>query len=198
MNRFLASLCLVVLLAACQSALVADVTRFNSLPPDWAAKSFTIVPGQGQAGSLEFQHDADLVAAALTTRGLRPVPHDTPADLVVFLRYGQAGNHTEVTAYEEPGYAGYGGWGGGPWGWGYPETTYSSRTLYSVFLQVDMLDGREYRAGTRHMLFEGRAIADSTVHDVNPSMPYLVQALFNQFPGPSGGTVKVSVPTSGG
>ncbi|HLN22922.1 MAG TPA: hypothetical protein VK558_02950, partial [Patescibacteria group bacterium] len=80
------------------------------------------------------------------------------------------------------------------WDGGYPETYYSSRTLYSLFFEMEMLDGPDYRAGTKRMLFQGRAIADSSIHDVNPSMPYLIQALFDQFPGANGRTVRVRVP----
>ncbi len=200
MKRLLACLSLVLLLGACQQTMDADVTRFHTVPANYAGQSFTILPDKNQAGSLEFQHYAELVAAALQAQGLRPLPHEgPPADLVVQMHYASLGNHTDYIYDPGPywGGWGWGGWGPG-WGWGgYYDGSVSSYTLYAQMLDVEIFDGPAWRAGKREMAFEGRAVGQSEIRSLNVAMPYLVAALFRNFPGNSGQTIQVSVPIGG-
>ena len=52
-----------LMIAACAIFVKAEVSRFNSLPPDYAGKAFYIVPLKDQQGSAEFQVYARSVAA---------------------------------------------------------------------------------------------------------------------------------------
>jgi len=185
---------LLLLLSACGPAMVqADVTRFTTLPPGGGG-GVTILPDQGQKGSLEFQQYADLVAAELAQLGWRPVPASADADAVVFLHWGVGSPTTQV--WQSP--SAWGGWGGGPWYGGVYQTfpyydTYS-RTLWPKWLAVEIFDGPRWRAGERLSRFEGRAVAEGSHPAIAPAMPYLVKAMFTGFPGTSGQTVRVSVP----
>lgn len=205
MKRLALFFVLLVSLAACGPQLVSsDVTRFHSqLPPP--GQSFTILPDTDQRGSLEFQSYAEQVANALTAQGYRAISANGPtADLVVFLRYGVEPGRTEVRTTPIYGSAGY-GWGPYPhYGYGLglgmplgPDYETTTITKFTRYLAMDIYDGPGFRAGGRQKLFEGRAVSEGTGRDLVVVMPYLVRALFNNFPGPSGQTVKVQVPVEG-
>ncbi len=191
MKRAFLGTLFVLLLCGCQQRIAATVTRFNTLPPAPINQSFTIVPQGLQVGNLEFQHTAALVAAALQRYGFRPVPPggSAPADLVVLLQYGPAGARTQIIDYG-PGWYGPGRYPG----WGFPP--YDIYTLYSQFLEVDLADGPAWRRGEPRMVFQGRAFAETGVQEFNVVVPYLVQALFDRFPGISGETITVTVPVT--
>lgn len=189
MRRLLLCCLLLTALGACQPALRADVTRFYSLPPVAAGQTFAVAPDPGQAGDLEFQHYSVLLSGALQARGFPLATPDKGADVIATLHYGNVGSHTEV--YSEPGpmwgRPGWGGWHPYP-----PEIT--SLTYYSQFVDVALFDGAAWRAGERRMLYQGRALTESGARDLNISMPYLLRALFSDFPGLNGQTVRVVVP----
>jgi hypothetical protein len=44
------------------------------------------------------------------------------------------------------------------------------------------------------MVYQGRAIGDTTVNEISAAVPALVKALFTHFPGNSGQTERVVVP----
>jgi hypothetical protein len=191
MKRLALSFALVGALSACQPELQAEVTRFYSLPPPLPGKSFAISPDGPQASDLEFQHYALQVTAALQGKGLTPVAVPaTSADVVVQVHYGTYASRTEVYSDPAPmwGYAGR-GWHG----WGPPPPQINSTTIYPEYLSVDMFDGPAWRAGEKRAIFQGRVVGDSGVRDLNVAMPYLVQALFQNFPGTNGLTERVSI-----
>lgn len=80
------------------------------------------------------------------------------------------------------GYGGFGGYGFG----GYPE-------VYSVTQYNSYVDMRINRAVDNVNVFEGRAETVATTNDLTRLVPNLVTALFTNFPGNSGQTVRVRV-----
>lgn len=190
MPRF-AALLLLLLLAACGPAMVeADVTRFTTLPADGGARSFTIVPDPGQAGSLEFQHYAEMVAAQLGQRRWQPLPAGNDAAAVVLLHWGSGPPATEV--WSDPSW-GWGGWGpGGRFPDAYPPVSVS--TVWPKWLAVEVVDGPDWRAGTKRVIWQGRATTSGSRPAIAPVMSGLVRALFKDFPGRNGETVRVEVP----
>jgi hypothetical protein len=200
MLRLVAAMLVVVALAGCGPQLVqADVTRFH-VPPADGPRSFTILPDQGQRGSLEFESYAQQVAAQLERRGWRPVAA-TPgaeAEAVVFLHWGAGPARTETWTSPSSVYGGV-GWGHPHWVGGgvwdpFPYWETRSMTYVVKWLAVDVLDGPAWRAGTPRKLFEGRAQTESGGASVAPVVPYLIKALFVNFPGADGATVRVTVP----
>ena len=187
MKRAFACLILLLLLSACQQRITATVTRFTTLPPPPLNHTFTIIPDQYQAGNLEFEQTAARVATALAGFGLRAVPQDQPADYAVFIRFGPAGARTEIFDYGPPPYGRY-------WRYPYYYPQYASYTLYASFLEMDMIDAPAWRRGERKTAFQGRAIAETGIREFNVVVPYLVEALFRNFPGISGETVHVVIP----
>ncbi len=194
--RRLAPFFLLLLLAACgPGAVQTDVTRFTSLPPTGGARSFTILPQDGQVGSLEFERYADLVANQLAGLGWQPLPANRSASTVVLVHWGMGAPVTST--WSEPAW-GWGGWGPGPWGGGFysgfPYQDVYTQTEWPKWLEVTILDGPAWRAGTRQAIWQGRAVAQGPAPSIAPVIPYLVRGLFSGFPGLNGETVRVEVP----
>lgn len=191
-----------VSLAACGPRMVeADVTRFSQRPEGPPPGSVTIVPAAEQVGSLEFEAYADLVAEELRRHGFRPVPADAvpPADYTVRLSWGVGEAVTQVYSSPSTLYGGstfYGrrsGWG---LGMGFPlgaAERVDSYTLYPKSLTVAMRPAGT-GPGSGSNVFEGRAVSTAGGASVQPVMPYLIEAVFTNFPGRSGVTEEVRIP----
>ena len=104
---------------------------------------------------------------------------------------------------------GYGRWGWGPrWGfgmgWGYSsfydpfyDPFYARvRKVWIRRVEVDMYDGRTYDTDRKEKVFEGRAMSEGYSPDIDAVMPYMVEAVFDQFPGQHGRTrtIRVQIP----
>ena len=199
----------------------ADVARYQAMPAP-AGQSFAVVSANpADRGRLEFAHYAELVSQKLAAEGYRPAASPAAADFVVELDYG-VDQGREVTV-RRPGfgaspygfgsfyrpfhgfghpfygrrsffgprrYGFYYGWDDpfwyAPFGFGYDDER--EITVYESFLELDIRD----RAG--RALFEGKAEARSRTDDLPDLVPNLVEAMFKDFPGRSGETVKITVP----
>jgi hypothetical protein len=188
-----------LMLAACTTPVIqADVTRFHALGLAPTPGSFTIVPDSTQVGSLEFQDYAAQVADALAAKGWRPVaPGKGGADALVAIHWGIGAPNTMTWQSPSSVYSGVGwgprsAWYGGGFYDPFPYWETRSVTTYPRWLSVEMSDA--HSAG-RKVLFEGRAVAEGSSREIAPVMPYLVKALFTGFPGSTGTTVRVEVPT---
>lgn len=172
-------------LSACSPAIETEVTRFHA--PDLPAHaSFIIQPEGRQAGSLEFQYYAGLVAESLRSMGWHDAANIGEADKVIHLAWGQG-----APAQEE--WTSFGTWRqtdstSAP----YPVWESHSITTYPLWLSVEVLDGRQLKQGLRQIAFEGRAIAPRTGPEISRVMPYLVDGLFAGFPGTNGQTVRIT------
>lgn len=207
MNYFRISLiaALGMLLAACTSSIKSDVARFHNLPAA-SGESFLIVANdEAKDGSLEFAQYAGLIRARLMDVGYTPVTEGTPL-LVVEVDYRISDGEEKIKSRPGYGYGygyGYGHFGHGfhsfhhfshPYGLGYGG--YSSN-IYSVTVYTRALDMDIVRADGEK-LFEGRAVSVGRDNRLPEIMPYLVQAMFTNFPGESGVTKMVAIETPGG
>ncbi len=195
--RFLVAIAVAVLLAACGPRLVqTDVTRFTAVPSGPAPGTVTIVPTPDQRGSLEFQSYAEMVAQELSRQGFQPVPADAmpPADYTVRLDWGVGEPVTEIRSAPGTVFGGtsvFGSRTGFGLGVGIPlgyDTRIDSTTAYPKWLQVRMLTAQG------ESVFEGRGVTDALGASVQPAMPYLIEAVFTNFPGQSGTTERVRIP----
>ena len=198
-------------LAACATPFNANVQRFSQALPAPQGQTFAIVADdQALAGGLEFSQYAGLVANKLQNLGYSPAANSGNADMIVRFDYGVDKGRDKVrrtashdpfwnpwygygprSYYGRPGYyRGYrpmGAWG---YGWHDPffDGGYESYTVYisGVSLKID-------RRADGQRLFEGRAEAASTSNRLQYLVPNLVEAMFTDFPGNSGETVRISV-----
>ncbi|MDT9599995.1 DUF4136 domain-containing protein [Sphingosinicella rhizophila] len=204
-------------LSACATGFPAQVSRFEAMPPP-QGQSFVIQPATLEdRGGLEFSHYADLVRRHLTELGYSEAPSAQTATLVVSLDYGVDNGRTEVVSY--PGgysrsFGYFGGWGRfgayrpfysrygrhspfyygwndlfwySPYGFGYDDVR--SYTVFTSYLDLDIR-----RTADGQSVFEGTAKARSRTDELEDLVPNLVEAMFTEFPGRSGETVRITVP----
>jgi hypothetical protein len=171
---------------------------------------------------LEFSQYADLVRQHLTAQGYVAAPTPQSASFIVELDYGVDQGQQRVVTYPGLhsgfGYGGYGGLGygglyrpyysrfgyfgrprsafyygwddpfwGSPFGPGYRDV--DVQTFYTSHLDMEIK-----RASDGQPLFEGTAQARSRTSDPRVLVPNLVEAMFTNFPGRSGETVRITVP----
>ena len=205
-------------LGACATGLPTQVSRFQAMPAP-QGQTFIIEPANPQdRGGLEFSRYADLVRRHLVAEGYVEAPTPQSASFVVTLDYGVDQGREKIVTYPGSGFGrfGYGGlgWGGfyrpyysrfgyfgrrlHPFYYGWDDPFFSafdypevrSYTQYTSFLDMD-IRSRDGRA-----LFEGTAKARSRTDELQVLVPNLVEAMFTNFPGRSGETVRITVPNA--
>lgn len=203
-----AVLLLVVLsatVAACGPRMVeADVTRFSATAQGPAPGRVSIVPSPDQRGSLEFEAYADMVAEELRLHGFQPVAADAVPgpDYTVRLDWGVGDPVTQVYSSPTTLYGGtsiFGSRTGYGIGMGIPlggAQRVDSYTQYPKSLRVAMRPASAPPGGMSEPsnVFEGRATTTAGGPGVEAVMPYLVEAVFTNFPGRSGITEEVRIP----
>lgn len=205
---------LVAGLAACATPFNADVTRYQTQLPAPQGQSFAVVADDpALAGGLEFSQYASLVSAQMQRLGYAPASSPENATLLVRFDYGVDRGRERVRrtagfydpfyspwygyrpigfGYRRIGYGYPGFYRGGPWAYGFHDPFfgggYDSYTVYTsgIGLKID-------RRADSQRLFEGRAEALSTSNRLQYLVPNLVDAMFTDFPGESGRTVRISV-----
>ncbi len=211
-----AALALLLVVAACATPFQSRVSRFHSVDAVPAQATFVVQPRDlTRSGGLEFRTYARQVAERLGALGYREVADPAAAQLVVVMDYGVNDGRERIAT--RPGFGpGFGyyafgpgfyspyyswrrpyfwGWydpffWGGPFGWDAPE-------VYSYTEYTSHLDLAIRRADGSSTLFEGRAEARSRTNDLTRLVPGLVQAMFTDFPGRSGETVRVTIDDRG-
>lgn len=195
-------------MSACAPTFEARVARFQALPPQ-QGQSFTIEPREADKGGLEFSTYANLVRERLVANGFREAAGG-PADLIVQLDYSVGPPREAVRSRPGFGYGGLGGFGGpwGPWGpygwspywggwgaggfgWGGWGGGFGGAEVYSVTQYNSQAALRITRAADKQSVFEGRAETISTSNNLTRLVPNLLTAIFTNFPGRSGETVRV-------
>ena len=198
-------------LAACATPFNAKVSRFQNQLPVPAGQTFAVVADDpALSGGIEFGQYASLVEGRLAALGYVPARPEA-ADLIVRFDYGVDKGRERVRQTMTPdpfwgpwyGYPRFGYWGGrgyyrrgyypmGAWGFGWYDpwfgNGYESYTVYTsgISLKID-------RRADGARLFEGKAEAASTSNRLPHLVPNLVEAMFTNFPGNSGETVRISV-----
>ncbi len=204
-------------LAACATPFKADVTRFQSQLPAPQGETFAIVAEDpALAGGLEFSQYADYVRAEMSRLGYTPAASPEAASLLVRFDYGVDNGRERVrtTGFADPfydpwfgagrlGYGrfGYGGLGygarsrfyGSRWGFGFYDPWFGGPEVRSYTVYTSGIDMKIDRTSTGERLFEGKAQALSTSDRLPYLVPNLVEAMFTDFPGNSGETVRISV-----
>ena len=204
-------------LSGCATGLNTQVSRYQAAAVA-PGQSFYVLPEQGTP-SPEFYRYASMVSEQLAAQGFKPAGAPQVADLLVKLDYGVDGGTTELARdytaryrngglgwydpfhgpYWGSGYYGrpyYSRWGGYPFYYGWGDPFYGSgyglreRTVFKSFLNMNIV-----RRVDSASLFEGHAQARSRTNEMNELVPSLVTAMFTGFPGQSGETVKITVPS---
>jgi hypothetical protein len=204
----IASAAVLLTLSACATGFPASVSRFQAMPPP-VGQSFFVEPADpARQGELEFGLYAGLVRQQLVARGYREAVSPKDAAFVVTLGYGVDGGRTRIVSRPAAGLWGSGGQGYRPEGarigafrqvypfhYGWSDNFWlggeiDSQIIYTSFVELDIR-----RRADDQSLFEGSARARSRTDHLQALVPNLVTALFTGFPGNSGETVKITVPS---
>ena len=214
MLRLAAAPLLLAGLSACASNFNADVSRFATQLPAPQGETFAVVADDpALAGGLEFSQYASYVAAEMQGLGYTPAASPENASLLVRFDYGVDQGRERVRStgfYRDPffdpwyGYSRfhrsrfYGSRGfyrpGAAWGYGFYDPWFGGGSdIRSYTVYTSGIDMKIDRAADGQRLFEGKAQAMSTSNRLQYLVPNLVDAMFTDFPGRSGETVRISI-----
>ena len=203
--RLVSALLLAALLSACASPITARVTSFNQWPADMAGSTFNYITPVNPNRELEQATYENYVQTELEKRGLKRAP----AGQVGRLQVDVGTTHrVEEKTYMTPVYqedyvflppyrdaagnifSGY--WAPDPFGPRYVGDRPINRTVQINSLQLRLLDtkgaGPGNQPGRPHTVFESRAIYEGDNGDLPAVVPFLVRAVFDEFPGQNGRT----------
>ena len=196
-------------LSACATGLPTQVSRFQAMPAP-AGQTFVIQPADPQdRGGLEFAQYAELVRRHLIAQGYQDAASPAAATVVVTLDYGVDRGREKIVTYPGSGFGGsfyrpyysrfgYFGRGYHPFYYGWHDPFWSSPFDYpevrSYTQSTSFLDMDIKRTADGQALFEGTAQARSRTNELPVLVPNLVEAMFTNFPGRSGETVRITVP----
>ncbi len=208
MKKFVFAAAALLAASSCAAPFSARVSRFQQLPAP-NGQSFVIQASDPRLqGGLEFGQYASIVSAHLTEQGYRPADTPASADLVVKMRYDvDTGRERLVSnplggAYNGFGYGSFGGFGRGGYGsfygtrgygFGFYDPFFGSGDVTSYTLYTSELDLEIDSTRTGQRVFEGTARAQSRDDNLPYLVPKLVDAMFTDFPGNSGETVKITI-----
>lgn len=199
-------------LAACATPFRADVSRFESQMPAPQGQSFFVVADDPSLeGGLEFARYADFVEAQMSRLGYAEAPSRDAATLIVRFDYGVDRGRERVvsTGYSDPFYRPWYNYQPyvyntprGPrvayipsraWGYGWNDSFFGRNQVSSYTVYTSGVEVKIDRASDGQRLFEGQAEAVSTSNRLQYLVPNLVEAMFTDFPGNSGETVRISI-----
>lgn len=195
---------MLLLLAACASQIKTDVARFHRMPPPQGETFRVVAMDPKKQDSLEFATYAEYVAAEMVKQGYSRAQDAASATLEVRVDYAVSPGQEKIATRPGTTFAPYYyswhrrafyPWGWGPydpfWGPQWDNEVYSY-TVYTRSMTMDIVRTGQDSAGAVP-LFEGRVISVGRDNRLPEVMPYLVQAMFTDFPGTSGVTKQVKI-----
>jgi hypothetical protein len=205
--RLFLALLVTAFLTACASPITARVTSFNQWPSDTAGSTFSYVTPLDRTRDLEQATYESYVQAELEKRGLKRAPAGQAGRIQVEM---EATSRSEQKTYLTPAYqdnyvylppyrdaAGHivpGIWMPDPFGPRYVGNRQVSLTVQISSLRLRLLDTKpdtkaEIQGSAPDMprtVFESRVIYEGDGADLSELVPYLVRAVFDEFPGQNG------------
>jgi len=202
-------------LGACASSFNADVSRFQAQLPAPQGQSFAVVADDpALAGGLEFALYADFVEAEMAQLGYSQAASPEDATLLVRFDYGVDEGREQVRStgfgYQDPFYNSWYSYRpvyyrdrlgrvgityvpSRTWGYGWHDPFFGRDQVSSVTVFTSGIDLKIDAVATGERLFEGKAEAVSTSNRLQYLVPNLVEAMFTDFPGGNGETVRISI-----
>lgn len=203
-------------LAACATPFRADVSRFESqLPAPQGQSFFVVAEDPALAGGLEFSLYADRVEEEMAELGYVQAASPDDATLLVRFDYGVDNGRERVRSTgfgRDPFFNPWNSYSrrvvyrdrrgrarvaylpASRWGYGWHDPFFGRGTdLVSYTVYTSGIDLKIDDAATGERLFEGSAQAVSQSNRLQYLVPNLVEAMFTDFPGNSGETVRISI-----
>jgi len=205
LTRLALPVALAIGLSACAATpFKADVSRFAVPLPAPQGQTFAVVAEDPKlAGGLEFATYANAVAAEMQQLGYARAASPEAADLLVRFDYrvdnGRERVRTDYTGAGFNSWGAWGGWGGGwgggyrGWGYGFNDPFFGGPEVRSYTVYTSGINLKIDRAADGQRLFEGKAEAVSRSNRLTALVPNLVDAIFTDFPGNSGETLRITI-----
>lgn len=184
-------------LVGCASTVSTKVTRFNQWPADALGQSFSFTPPQAPR-ELEIAAYQALVAKELQRQGLRPAAGGQTGRFVVRVDAALAPRERKVleAVYDDnwvyqplyrdrDGRLHGGHWVPDLWGPRYVGDREVTRTTQESRVQVRIED-RAGAPASAHSVFDATAVHEGRGEDLVEIVPWLVRAMFTDFPGSNG------------
>lgn len=192
-------------LAACAPTFRADVSRFQAQLPAPQGQTFAVVAEDpALAGGLEFALYADLVAEEMTELGYVEAASPETANLLVRFDYGVDTGRERVRSNNfggDPFFRPWGRFGGfgfrRAYAFGFYDPFLAGPEVRSYTVYTSDIDLKIDNASTGERLFEGQAQAVSRTNRLQRLVPNLVDAIFTDFPGSSGETLRITIREDG-
>jgi hypothetical protein len=208
--RLAAAGALAVGLAACAPSFRADVSRFQAQLPAPQGQTFAVVAEDPALdGGLEFALYADQVAAEMARLGYNRASSPDAADLLVTFDYDVDDGRERIRSTPGVGFGAgrfgpWGPWGGfggfgfrNAWAFGFHDPFLAGPDIRSYTVFTSGIELKIDNARTGERLFEGSAEAVSRSNRLQKLVPNLVDALFTDFPGNSGETLRITIREDG-
>lgn len=190
-------------LAACASPITAKVTSFNQWPPDTAGSTFSFIRPVDALNDLEQQAYEGKVQVELEKLGLKRAAPGQVGRIQVDVITGNGARNKQ---FREPVYRDnyiyhppyrdavgnvYGGfWAPDQFGSRYVGDRTVTRTVQVSSLRLRLLDSQasnpSVAPGKARAVFESRAVYEGSNEDLATLVPFLVRAVFDDFPGQNG------------
>ncbi|MFY3955035.1 DUF4136 domain-containing protein [Achromobacter xylosoxidans] len=184
-----------LVLSGCATPTVsARVTSFQQWPAGVEGQTYQFVPAEpSQANNLEYQSYQDMVRAGIGATGLVEAQGGAKARFNVSFRYGTTQTQVMVRRPYDPYFNG-GFYGPRPWGgyygyWG-PEWVDVPVVAQRNTLTLQIHDSQ--RGGAE--VYRSSAFILSEQDNFMRMMPYLVRAIFDNFPGNNGAEREIQFP----
>ncbi len=193
---------LLALLGGC-ATVETRVSAFHELEQPLSGVTYALIPTAEQEGSLEFQSYAKLVMVELGKRGMVETPFGQ-AKYAIFMSYGiddgkqvvssypifgQTGTSSSYTTGTISSYGNNASFSGTTYKtpiYGVVGSGTSTATIFSRYLNIDIVDIMKSGNGKVHKVYEGKAISSGSSDQLAPVMPAIVRSVFEDFPGKSG------------
>lgn len=213
-SKLIVALLAFAFLGAGCATVQSKVTVFHKLPELSTGKTIAILPvDKDNEDSLEFKSHAAHIADRLDAKGYRVVSASEHPDYYAFVAYWI--DKGKPYSYNLPMYVQTGGGvtyhsgtvttSSGPksfTGYTYSVPTYAmipsreSGIKFTKRLLVDIVEGKSYRDGKASKVYEGKVVTADSSEILSQAIPYMIDALFSDFPGKSGKTRTVTAPAN--
>jgi len=192
-------------LSACAPSFQADVSRFQAQLPAPQGQTFAVVPEDpALAGGLEFALYADLVADEMTKLGYKEAQTPETANLLVRFDYDVDNGRERVRSTGIAADPFFGPWGGyrvrgfrRGYAFGFYDPWLAGPEVRSYTIYTSDIEMKIDNTATGERLFEGEAQAVSRSNRLQALVPNLVDAMFTDFPGNSGETLRITIREDG-
>ncbi|MEM7780825.1 MAG: DUF4136 domain-containing protein [Pseudomonadota bacterium] len=192
-------------LAACAPTFKADVSRFQAQLPTPEGQSFAVVAEDpALAGGLEFGLYADMVAAEMAELGYSRAATPADAQLLVRFDYGVDNGRERVRSTGFAADPFFGPWGRArgfgfrrAYAFGFYDPWLAAPQVRSFTVYTSDVELKIDQIATGERLFEGQAQAVSRSNRLQKLVPNLVDAIFTDFPGSNGETLRITIRDDG-